>query len=87
MNGNDSKFFPRWNRRGYHSSLFTSTVFFDHSGRNETGLITMEFRMGYSYLLSTETSLANFRQVFNILKDVNVAYCRESNIALQDVLG
>ena len=38
--------------------------------------------MGYSYLLNTEVSLANFRQAFNILEDVNVAYCHESEIAL-----
>ena len=42
----------------------------------------LEFWMGYSYLLNTEVSLANFRQAFNILEDVNVAYCHESEIAL-----
>jgi len=43
--------------------------------------------MGYSHLLSTEASLANFRQVFNILEDVKVAYCHESEIALHRCSG
>ena len=38
--------------------------------------------MGFSHLLSTEASLANFREVFNILGDVAVAYCHEGDIAL-----
>ena len=38
--------------------------------------------MGYAHLLNTEVSLATFRQTFNILEDVNVAYCHESEIAL-----
>ena len=38
--------------------------------------------MGYAHLLNTEVSLATFRQTFNILEDVNVAYCHESKIAL-----
>ena len=38
--------------------------------------------MGFSHLLSTEASLANFRKVFNILRDVDVAYCHKGNIAL-----
>ena len=38
--------------------------------------------MGFSHLLSTEASLANFREVFNILGDVDVAYCHEGDIAL-----
>ena len=37
--------------------------------------------MGYAHLLNTEASLATFRQTFNILEDVNVAYCHESEIA------
>ena len=39
--------------------------------------------MGFSHLLNTETSLANFRVVYNILGDVEVAYCHEVDIALQ----
>ena len=31
--------------------------------------------MGFAHLLNTEASLATFRQTFNILMDVNVAYC------------
>ena len=38
--------------------------------------------MGYAHLLNTEVSLATFRQTFNIIKVVNVAYCHESEIAL-----
>ena len=43
--------------------------------------------MGFSHLLSTEVSLANFREVFNIPKDVDVAYCHEGNIALHHCSG
>ena len=38
--------------------------------------------MGFAHLLNTGASLASFRQTFNIPKDVNVAYCHESEIAL-----
>ena len=38
--------------------------------------------MGYAYLLNTEASLATFRQMFNILDDVDVAYCYESETTL-----
>ena len=38
--------------------------------------------MRYSHLLSIEVSLANFREVFNIPRDVDVAYCHEGDIAL-----
>ena len=38
--------------------------------------------MGFAHLLNTEVPLATFRQTFNIPKDVNVAYCHESEIAL-----
>ena len=38
--------------------------------------------MGYAFLLNTEASLATFRQTFDILDDVEVAYCHESEIAL-----
>ena len=38
--------------------------------------------MGYSFLMDTPTSLAIFRQKFDILGDVEVAYCHESEIAL-----
>ena len=43
--------------------------------------------MGYFHLLSTEASLANFREVFNIPEDVNVAYCHEGDIALHRHFG
>ena len=42
----------------------------------------LEFKMGFAHLLNVEASLATFRQTFNILEDVNVAYCHESEIAL-----
>ena len=38
--------------------------------------------MGFAHLLNTGASLATYRQTFNILKDVNVAYCHESENAL-----
>ena len=38
--------------------------------------------MGYSFLLDTLGSLAIFRQKFDILGDVDVAYCHKSEIAL-----
>ena len=38
--------------------------------------------MGYSYLLEAPAALATFRQKFDILGDVEVAYCHESEIAL-----
>ena len=38
--------------------------------------------MGYAYLLNTEASLATFRQNYNVLDDVEVAYCHESEIVL-----
>ena len=43
--------------------------------------------MGFSHLLSTEASLANFREVFNILGDVDVAYSHEGDIALHRCSG
>ena len=43
--------------------------------------------MRFSHLLSTEASLANFREVFNIPRDVDVAYCHEGNIALHRCSG
>ena len=38
--------------------------------------------MGFAFLLDTLVSLATFRQKFDILDDVEVAYCHESKIAL-----
>ena len=43
--------------------------------------------MGFSHLLSTEASLANFREVFNIPEDVDVAYCHEGKNALHHCFG
>ena len=39
--------------------------------------------MGYSHLLSSEASLATFRAVYGVLKDVNIAYCHQGNIEIQ----
>ena len=39
--------------------------------------------MGFSHLLNTDASLANFRVVYDILGDVEVVYCHEGDIALQ----
>ncbi|XP_050241064.1 uncharacterized protein LOC126689958 [Quercus robur] len=38
--------------------------------------------MGYSYLLDTPAALANFRSKFSIPRDVDVAYCHESDMEL-----
>ena len=43
--------------------------------------------MGFSHLLSTEASLANFREVFNIPGDMDVAYCHETTSLSINVLG
>ena len=37
--------------------------------------------MGYAFLLKTMTSLATFRQKFDVTDDVEVVYCHESEIA------
>ena len=39
--------------------------------------------MGFSHLLNTEASLANFSAIYDIPRDVEVAYCPEDDIALQ----
>ena len=57
-------------------SSFTSNFFL------EFPLLVLDFGMGYSFLMDTPTSLAIFRQKFDILGDVEVAYCHESEIAL-----
>lgn len=36
--------------------------------------------MGFVHLLKTKTALANFRARFDILLDVDVAYCHEGSI-------
>ena len=38
--------------------------------------------MSFSHFLDTEAALANFRAVFVIPNDVEVAYCHEGDIAL-----
>ena len=38
---NNPKFYPRWNRRAYHSGLHTSTRFFGHSNWNRTEFRTL----------------------------------------------
>lgn len=39
--------------------------------------------MGFSHLLRTEATLANFRARFVIPLDVDVAYCHEDSIAIE----
>ena len=39
--------------------------------------------MGYPHLLNTEVSLTNFRAIYGVPKDVEVAYCHEGNNALE----
>ena len=38
--------------------------------------------MGFAHLLTTEASLDTFRQMYNVLDDVDVAYYHENEIAL-----
>ena len=39
--------------------------------------------MGYSHLLTFEASLTNFRAVYDVPRDVDIAYCHEDDIAFQ----
>ena len=39
--------------------------------------------MGYSHLFNTEASLTNFRVIYDVPEDVEVAYGHEGNIALE----
>ena len=57
-------------------SSFTSNFFL------EFPLSALYFEMGYSFHLDTSRSLAIFWQKFDILGDVEVAYCHESEIVL-----
>ena len=43
--------------------------------------------MGISHLLSSKVSLANFKEAFNIVRDVDVAYCHEGDIDLHRRFG
>ena len=43
--------------------------------------------MGYSYLLSSEDSLASFRAAYNIPKNVNITYCHDGDIDLHRCSG
>ena len=39
--------------------------------------------MGYSHLFSSEASLTSFRVAYGVLRDIDIAYCHEGDIALQ----
>ena len=39
--------------------------------------------MGYSHLLTPRAALADFREAYGVLGDVNIAYCHEGDIALE----
>ncbi|KAK9999238.1 hypothetical protein SO802_018841 [Lithocarpus litseifolius] len=39
--------------------------------------------MGFSHLLSSRASLANFRVTYNVPEDVDIAYCHEGDIDIQ----
>ena len=43
--------------------------------------------MGYSHLLSLETSLASFRVAYNVPGDIDIAYCHVSDIDLHRRIG
>ena len=39
--------------------------------------------MGYSHLLYFKASLTNFKSIYDVPRDVDIAYCHEGDIALQ----
>ena len=39
--------------------------------------------MGFFHLLSLEAALATFRAAYNVLEDVDIAYCHEGDIDIQ----
>ena len=43
--------------------------------------------MGYSYLLSSEASLASFRVAYNVPGDIDIAYCHEGDIDIHRRIG
>ena len=43
--------------------------------------------MKYSQLLAPGVALANFREAYGILGDVDIAYCNEGNISLERGFG
>ena len=43
--------------------------------------------MGYSHLLALGATLANFREAYGVLGDVNITYCHEGDIALERGFG
>ena len=43
--------------------------------------------MGYSYLLSSEASLASFWAAYIVPENVNIAYCHEGDINIQRCRG
>ena len=43
--------------------------------------------MGYSHLLAPGAALANFREVYSVPGDVDIAYCHEGDIALEKGFG
>ena len=43
--------------------------------------------MGYSYLLSSEASLATFRATYGVLGNVDIAYCHQGDIEIQRRCG
>ena len=43
--------------------------------------------MGYCHLLSSKASLASFRAAYNVLRDVDIAYCHEGDINLHRHTG
>ena len=66
-----------------HQFLEPTVSFFTLSFSFSIFSLTLELRMGYSHLLSMEAFLANFRAVYDIPGDVDIAYCHEGDIALQ----
>ena len=43
--------------------------------------------MGYSHLFAPKAALANFREAYGVLGDVDIAYCHEGEITLQRRAG
>ena len=43
--------------------------------------------MGYSYLLAPGVALANFREAYSVLGDIDITYYHEGDIALERGFG
>ena len=66
-----------------HQFLEPTVSFFTLSLSFSIFSLNLELRIGYSHLLSTKASLANFRAMYDIPRYVDIGYCHEGDITLQ----